>query len=183
MLGLFNAKTRCPKPSCWITKRLNVLLCCLYDFKYFTYPKILGHAAMSWFIAPFLKIYGDGPALSKWCWHYQDYHIHFLKLPLHLNLISIVKHLSFCWSHSQLLSHYLTICRFNDFISIQEFSLWNIFSKLALALQTWTYLSNKIRVQGKARNGEKAEHTLSMWAFWTVLQHCRGHLDCFYDRF
>jgi hypothetical protein len=25
-----------------------------------------------------------------------------------------------------------------------------------------TYLKNKIRVQGKARNGEKAEHTRSM---------------------
>ncbi len=28
-----------------------------------------------------------------------------------------------------------------------------------------TYLKNKISVQGKARNGEKAEHTLSMLAF------------------
>ena len=27
---------------------------------------------------------------------------------------------------------------------------------------TRTYLKNKIRVQGKARNGEKAEHTRSM---------------------
>ena len=46
-----------------------------------------------------------------------------------------------------------------------------------------TYLKNKIRVQGKARNGEKAEHTRSMWAFWTISQHLHGHLDCFWDRF
>jgi hypothetical protein len=30
---------------------------------------------------------------------------------------------------------------------------------------TRTYLKNKISVQGKARNGEKAEHTRSMWHF------------------
>jgi hypothetical protein len=33
-------------------------------FQNVTFPKILRHAAMSWFIAPFLKIYGDGPTLS-----------------------------------------------------------------------------------------------------------------------
>jgi len=42
-----------------------VLLGCLFDFKYFLHPKILGHVAMSWFISPFLKIYGDGPMISK----------------------------------------------------------------------------------------------------------------------
>jgi len=39
-----------------------------------------------------------------------------------------------------------------------------------------TYLRNKIRAQGKARNGEKAEHTRSMWAFWTVSQHSHGQI-------
>jgi len=44
-----------------------------------------------------------------------------------------------------------------------------------------TYLKNKIRVQGKTRNGEKEESASDLWRMSILnrLQRCHGHLDSF----
>jgi len=47
-----------------VAQYLGCIALFLCDLNYFTYPKILGHAATSWFISPFLKIYGDDNCLK-----------------------------------------------------------------------------------------------------------------------
>jgi len=42
-----------------VSRYLGFLARVLYHFKWFTNPKILGHATTAIFISPFLKIYGD----------------------------------------------------------------------------------------------------------------------------